>query len=133
MNQNKQTECRVLKTLFDLIDKPNLEERSMILTSCVHFTKHAGPTYVQNYLLPLCWEQLNEKPSEEKRIFIAEACSTLAPHIYNDIRNSLMFSILKQIMEHDSSELVRVHTVKSFAILINYLRDEQKFVHVSVL
>jgi hypothetical protein len=103
----------------------------MILNACIQFTKHAGPMYVNNYLLPLCWEQLNVK-NDEKRMLIAEACSSLAPHIYNDIRNSLMFSILKQIVEQENCEPVRVCSVKSLGLLTNYLRDEQKLIQVSL-
>lgn len=35
--------------------------RSIILKSCIYFTKYVGPMYVQANLLPLCWEQLNDK------------------------------------------------------------------------
>ena len=128
-SSNSNQECKILKVLFNLIEKPNPEQRAMILNSCIQFTKHVGPMYVNNYLLPLCWEQLSDK-SEEKRMLIAEACSTLSPYIYNDIRNSLMFSILKQIIEQENSEAVRICTVKSLSILTNHLKDEQKFTQV---
>jgi hypothetical protein len=85
--------------------------------------------YVNSYLLPLLWEQINDQKriSEEKRMLIAEACSTLAPCLYNDIRNSLMFSILKQIIELETNEMVRACAIRSLSLLINYLNDEKKF------
>jgi hypothetical protein len=122
-------ECVILKLLFNLIERPDAEQRSIILAACSQFTRHAGPMYVNNHLLPLCWEQLSARV-DEKRMLVAEACSTLAPHIYNDIRTSLMFSILKQIVEQESGgseSTVRVCSVKSLATLVNYMRDEQKF------
>jgi hypothetical protein len=82
--------------------------------------------YVNNYLLPLCWEQLNDK-NEEKRMLVAEACAVLAPHIYSEMRSSLMFSILNQIIDQEKSELVRISAAKSLSILINYIKDERKF------
>lgn len=103
----------------------------MILAVSIQFTKYVGPMYVNNYLLPLCWEQLNDKKTDEKRMLVAEACALLAPHIYNDIRSSLMFSILKQIIEEETCPLVRACAVKSLAILINYINDEKKFIQVN--
>lgn len=32
--------------------------RQMILTGCVAFAKHVGPTRVEAELLPQCWEQV---------------------------------------------------------------------------
>jgi hypothetical protein len=111
------------------MEKPSVQERNVILNVCIQFIKHVEPMYVNNYLLPLCWEQLNDK-SDEKRMLVAEACALLAPYIYNDIRSSLMFSILKQIIEEETSVLVRVCAVKSLAILLNYISDEKKFAQV---
>lgn len=102
----------------------------MILSACIQFIKYVGPMSANNYLLPQCWEQINEK-SEERRMLVAEACSVLAPHIYTEMRSSLMFSILKEIIEQESCEQVRVSAAKSLAILINYIKDEQKFIQVS--
>ncbi len=98
----------------------------MILATCVQFTKYVGPMCVNNYLLPQCWEQINDK-FEERRMLVAEACATLAPHIYTEMRSSLMFSILKEIIEQEKSEQVRVCAAKSLSILINYIKDENKF------
>ena len=106
--------------------------RSTILATCIQFTKHVGPMCVNNYLLPQCWEQINHK-SEERRMLVAEACSILAPHIHTEMRSSLMFSILKEIIEQEKSEQVRVSAAKSLSILINYIKDEQKFNQVIVI
>ena len=36
-----------------------LSFRQMILTGCVAFARHVGPTRVEAELLPQCWEQVN--------------------------------------------------------------------------
>jgi len=122
----KKKDYHLLKLLFNLIEKPNEEQRAMILSACIQFTKFVGPMCVNNYLLPQCWEQINDK-NEERRMLVAEACAILAPHIYTEMRSSLMFSILKEIIEQENCEAVKVCAAKSFAILINYINDPNKF------
>ncbi|RNA19956.1 lisH domain and HEAT repeat-containing KIAA1468-like protein, partial [Brachionus plicatilis] len=123
---NIKKDQNLIELLFNLIERPDIQQRAMILNTCIQYTKYTGPIYVNNFLLPQFWEQLSEK-MEEKRIMVAEACAILAPYIYNDIRSSLMFSILKQLIEHEGVESVRVSAIKSLGILINYISDEQKF------
>lgn len=125
----KDQKSQLVKLLFNLIEKPNLSQRSLILEACSQFSRLAGPTCANSYLLPQCWEQLNDK-NEEKRMLVAEACSRLAPFIYNEMRSSLMFSILKQIVEQEKSESVRICAAQSLSLLINYIKDEQKFIQV---
>lgn len=112
--------------MFNLIETPDREQRLMILNACIEFSRYVGPTVVNNHLLPQCWEQLDNK-YDERRMLVAEACALLAPHIYNDMRSSLMFSILKQLIEQDKSDMVRVCAANSLSILINYIKDEHKF------
>ena len=127
---NPHPEYNLVKLLFNLIDKPNNQQRSVILDACSQFSKQAGPTCANNHLLQSAlWEQLNDK-NEEKRMLVAEACSKLAPFIYNEMRSSLMFSILKQILEQEKCDSVRVCAAQSLSILINYIKDEQKFIQV---
>ena len=64
-------------------------------------------------------------------MLVAEACALLAPHIYTEMRSSLMFSILKEIIEQEKCESVRICAVKSLSILINYIKDVQKFSQVN--
>jgi hypothetical protein len=63
-------------------------------------------------------------------MLVAEACAVLAPHIYTEMRSSLMFSILNQIIEQEKSDLVKLSAVKSLSILINYIKDDRKFYQV---
>ncbi|XP_030617868.1 RAB11-binding protein RELCH isoform X3 [Delphinapterus leucas] len=48
---------QLLHILFNLIKRPDDEQRQMILTGCVAFARHVGPTRVEAELLPQCWEQ----------------------------------------------------------------------------
>lgn len=123
---NIKKDQNLIELLFNLIEAPDSQQRAMILNTCIQYTRYTGPIYVNNFLLPQFWEQLSEK-MEQKRILVAEACAVLAPYIYNDIRSSLMFSILKQLIEHESVEAVRVSTTRSLGILLNFISDEQKF------
>ena len=100
-----------LGLLFNLIEKPTDQQRLMILTCCIQFSKWAGPSSVNNELLPQCWEQINDK-NDERRMMIAQACSVLAPHIYMQMRSSLMFSIAKQMIEHEKCGLVNAIVLK---------------------
>lgn len=38
-------------------------QRQMILTGCVAFARHVGPTRVEAELLPQCWEQVEYMPT----------------------------------------------------------------------
>ena len=100
------------------------------MVACIQFTKYVGPMCVNNHLLPQCWEQINDR-NEERRMLVAEACALLAPHIYTEMRSSLMFSILKEIIEQEKCESVRICAAKSLSILINYIKDVQKFSQVN--
>ncbi len=129
INDSIKKDSNLLKLLFNLVEKPNSQQRLMLLNGCIQYIKLVGPTTVNNFLLSECWEQINDK-NEERRILVAESCFILAPYINADMRSSLMFSILKQIIELEKSDLVREHAVKSLSILINYIKDEQKFIQV---
>jgi hypothetical protein len=134
-NQNNESsssknENDMLKLLFNLIERPNHEQRCLLLASCIQFSRLMSPTCVNSELLPKCWEEINEK-SEEKRLMIAESCATLAPFISIDMRSSLMFSIAKHIIEQEKSEMVRVCAAKSFSILINYVKEKHKLNQVN--
>jgi hypothetical protein len=124
-NGSIKKENEMLKLLFNLIERPDHEQRCLLLASCIQFAKLMSPTYVNSELLPKCWEQINEK-SQEKRLMIAESCAILAPFISIDMRSSLMFSIAKHIIEQEKCEIVRICAAKSFSILINYIKEKHK-------
>ncbi|KAK7881308.1 hypothetical protein WMY93_029717 [Mugilogobius chulae] len=117
---------QLLHILFNLIKRPDDEQRQMILTGCVAFARHVGPTRVEAELLPQCWEQINHK-YPERRLLVAEACGALAPYLPKEIRSSLVLSMLQQMLADDKADMVREAVVKSLAIIMGYIDDSDKY------
>ncbi|XP_052822976.1 RAB11-binding protein RELCH homolog isoform X2 [Octopus bimaculoides] len=117
---------KLLNILFNLIKKPNDDQRQMILRGCVAFAKHVGPARLENELLPQCWEQISHKYSE-RRLLVAEACGALASYLPNEIRSSLVLSMLQQMLTEDKDEAVREAVVKSLGILFSFICDTDKY------
>uniref|UniRef100_A0A3Q2Q9C0 RAB11 binding and LisH domain, coiled-coil and HEAT repeat containing n=1 Tax=Fundulus heteroclitus TaxID=8078 RepID=A0A3Q2Q9C0_FUNHE len=116
---------QLLHILFNLIKRPD-DEQQMILTGCVAFARHVGPTRVEAELLPQCWEQINHK-YPERRLLVAEACGALAPYLPKEIRSSLVLSMLQQMLAEDKADMVREAVVKSLAIIMGYIDDSDKY------
>ncbi|XP_050954406.1 RAB11-binding protein RELCH homolog isoform X4 [Labeo rohita] len=116
---------QLLHILFNLIKRPDDEQRQMILTGCVAFARHVGPTRVEAELLPQCWEQINHK-YPERRLLVAEACGALAPYL-PEIRSSLVLSMLQQMLAEDKADMVREAVVKSLGIIMGYIDDPDKY------
>ncbi|XP_078395763.1 RAB11-binding protein RELCH homolog isoform X2 [Cetorhinus maximus] len=117
---------QLLHILFNLIKRPDDEQRQMILTGCVAFARHVGPTRVEAELLPQCWEQINHK-YPERRLLVAEACGALAPYLPKEIRSSLVLSMLQQMLTEDKADLVREAVIKSLGIIMAYIDDPDKY------
>ncbi|XP_067107974.1 RAB11-binding protein RELCH homolog isoform X2 [Osmerus mordax] len=117
---------QLLHILFNLIKRPDDEQRQMILTGCVAFARHVGPTRVEVELLPQCWEQINHK-YPERRLLVAESCGALAPYLPKEIRSSLVLSMLQQMLAEDKADMVREAVVKSLGIIMGYIDDPDKY------
>ncbi|XP_037612641.1 RAB11-binding protein RELCH homolog isoform X3 [Sebastes umbrosus] len=117
---------QLLHILFNLIKRPDDEQRQMILTGCVAFARHVGPTRVEAELLPQCWEQINHK-YPERRLLVAESCGALAPYLPKEIRSSLVLSMLQQMLAEDKADMVREAVVKSLGIIMGYIDDADKY------
>uniref|UniRef100_A0A8C9VJB3 RAB11 binding and LisH domain, coiled-coil and HEAT repeat containing n=1 Tax=Scleropages formosus TaxID=113540 RepID=A0A8C9VJB3_SCLFO len=117
---------QLLHILFNLIKRPDDEQRQMILTGCVAFACHVGPTRVEAELLPQCWEQINHK-YPERRLLVAESCGVLAPYLLDTIRSSLVLSMLQQMLAEDKSDPVREAVVRSLGIIMGYINDPDKY------
>ncbi|XP_019110470.1 RAB11-binding protein RELCH homolog isoform X7 [Larimichthys crocea] len=117
---------QLLHILFNLIKRPDDEQRQMILTGCVAFARHVGPTRVEAELLPQCWEQINHK-YPERRLLVAESCGALAPYLPKEIRSSLVLSMLQQMLTEDKADMVREAVVKSLGIIMGYIDDPDKY------
>ncbi|XP_053570601.1 RAB11-binding protein RELCH isoform X3 [Bombina bombina] len=117
---------QLLHILFNLIKRPDDEQRQMILTGCVAFARHVGPTRVEAELLPQCWEQINHK-YPERRLLVAESCGDLAPYLPKEIRSSLVLSMLQQMLMEDKADMVREAVIKSLGIIMGYIDDPDKY------
>ncbi|XP_076868993.1 RAB11-binding protein RELCH homolog isoform X2 [Brachyhypopomus gauderio] len=117
---------QLLHILFNLIKRPDDDQRQMILTGCVAFARHVGPTRVEAELLPQCWEQINHK-YPERRLLVAESCGALAPYLPKEIRSSLVLSMLQQMLAEDKVDLVREAVVKSLGVIMGYIDDPDKY------
>ncbi|XP_060073461.1 RAB11-binding protein RELCH homolog [Ylistrum balloti] len=117
---------KLLNILFNLIKKPDDEQRQMILTGCVAFAQHVGQARLMEELLPQCWEQISHKYAE-RRILVAEACGALASYLPNEILSSLVLSMLQQMLSDDKDEEVREAVVRSLGLLFGFICDTDKF------
>ncbi|KAJ8336724.1 hypothetical protein SKAU_G00379440 [Synaphobranchus kaupii] len=117
---------QLLHILFNLIKRPDDDQRRMILTGCVAFARHVGPTRVEAELLPQCWEQMNHK-YPERRLLVAEACGALAPYLPTEIRSSLVLSMLQQMLAEDKADMVREAVVRSLGVIMGYIDDPDKY------
>ncbi|GIY95221.1 RAB11-binding protein RELCH homolog [Caerostris extrusa] len=97
---------KLLNILFNLIKRPDEEQRHMILTGLVAIAQHLGPSRVEAELLPQCWEQITHR-YVERRLLVAESCGVLAPYVMSGIRSSLLLSMLHQMLQEDKDDLVR--------------------------
>ncbi|EMP36641.1 hypothetical protein UY3_06133 [Chelonia mydas] len=121
--REKLPSCALSNKAAIHFDKPN---RQMILTGCVAFARHVGPTRVEAELLPQCWEQINHK-YPERRLLVAESCGALAPYLPKEIRSSLVLSMLQQMLMEDKADLVREAVIKSLGIIMGYIDDPGKY------
>ncbi|GFV50542.1 RAB11-binding protein RELCH homolog [Trichonephila clavipes] len=117
---------KLLNILFNLIKRPDEEQRHMILTGLVAIAQHLGPSRVEAELLPQCWEQITHR-YVERRLLVAESCGVLAPFVMSGIRSSLLLSMLHQMLQEDKDELVRETVTRNLALLLLYVDDADKF------
>ncbi|KAK7793564.1 hypothetical protein R5R35_000400 [Gryllus longicercus] len=117
---------KLLHLLFNLKKRPQEEERRMILAGIVGIARCSGLSLVENEILPQCWEQLSHR-HVERRLLVAESCSALAPYVSSSIRNSLMLSMLQQMLLEDRDECVREMVVRSLALIVTFMDDKDKY------
>lgn len=95
-----KTRDQLAATLFNLIKKPDQEQRKMIMDACVQLARTISPERFEAELLPQCWEQISHK-YPERRILVADSCGTLASYVPSALRNSLLLSMLTQVCEFE--------------------------------
>ncbi|KAJ1529728.1 hypothetical protein ONE63_006481 [Megalurothrips usitatus] len=126
LNMDGKERDTLLHQLFNLKKRPDEEERRLILAGLMCVAQGMDATLVENEVLPQCWEQISHK-HVERRLLVAEACGILAPFVTGAIRNSLMLSMLQQMLSEDREETVRIAVVRSTALIAAMSPDCDKY------
>lgn len=111
---------RLVSLLFNLIKRPNEEQRRMILSGIV-VVLQVSPHQNSALLLPNLWDHVGDK-FPERRVLLAESCATLAHYVRPVMRTNLILSILIQLLK-DKNAAVRSAACKSFACLLTLIMD----------
>ncbi|GFY86766.1 HEAT repeat-containing protein [Actinidia rufa] len=115
-------------TLFNLIKRPDEQQRRIIMEACVTLAKNVGEMRTETELLPQCWEQINHM-YEERRLLVAQSCGELAEFVRPEIRDSLILSIMQQLIE-DSATVVREAAAHNMALLLPLFPNMDKYFKV---
>ncbi|EXC20526.1 hypothetical protein L484_027080 [Morus notabilis] len=118
-------------TLFNLIKRPDEQQRRIIMDACVSLAKNVGEMRTETELLPQCWEQINHM-YEERRLLVAQSCGQLAEFVRPEIRDSLILSIIQQLIE-DSATVVREAAACNLAMLLPLFPNMDKYFKVEEL
>lgn len=126
-HQDGKERERLLHLLFNLIKRPDDDQRSTILTGLVGLARVLGPTKLEAELLPQCWEQLTHK-YVERRLLVAQSTAALAPYTPPPLRNSLLLSMLLQLLAPNGEKetQVREAALISLSLLVTFLDDQDK-------
>ncbi|EEF34329.1 conserved hypothetical protein [Ricinus communis] len=115
-------------TLFNLIKRPDEQQRRIIMDACVSLAKNVGEMRTETELLPQCWEQISHT-YEERRLLVAQSCGEIAEFVRPEIRDSLILSIVQQLIE-DSATVVREAAVRNLAMLLPLFPNVDKYFKV---
>uniref|UniRef100_A0A7N1A0P1 HEAT repeat-containing protein n=1 Tax=Kalanchoe fedtschenkoi TaxID=63787 RepID=A0A7N1A0P1_KALFE len=99
--------------------------------ACVTLAKNVGEMRTETELLPQCWEQINHM-YEERRLLVAQSCGQLAEYVRPEIRDSLILSIVQQLLE-DSATVVREAAAHNLALLLPLFPNTDKYFKVEEL
>lgn len=76
----------------------------------------------------LCLFQINHT-YEERRLLVAQSCGELAEYVRPEIRDSLILSIIQQLIE-DSATVVREAAAHNLALLLPLFLNTDKYFKV---
>lgn len=128
---DSSTRDSLTHTLFNLIKRPDEQQRRIIMDACVNLAKNVGEMRTETELLPQCWEQINHM-YEERRLLVAQSCGELAEFVHPEIRDSLILSIVQQLVE-DSATVVREAAAHNLALLLPLFPNTEKYFKVEEL
>ncbi|KAL4582500.1 hypothetical protein LXL04_007050 [Taraxacum kok-saghyz] len=125
---DSNTRDSLTHTLFNLIKRPDEQQRRIIMDACVTLARNVGEMRTETELLPQCWEQISHM-YEERRLLVAQSCGELAGFVRPEIRDSLILSILQQLIE-DSATVVREAAARNLALLLPLFPNMDKYIKV---
>ncbi|KAK7394174.1 hypothetical protein VNO78_14695 [Psophocarpus tetragonolobus] len=125
---DSSTRDSLTHTLFNLIKRPDEQQRRIIMDGCVSLAKNVGEMRTETELLPQCWEQISHM-YEERRLLVAQSCGELADFVRPEIRDSLILSIVQQLIE-DSASVVREAAACNLAMLLQLFPNMDKYFKV---
>lgn len=125
---DSNTRDSLTHTLFNLIKRPDEQQRRIIMDACVTLARNVGEMRTETELLPQCWEQINHM-YEERRLLVAQSCGELAEFVRPEIRDSLILSIVQQLIE-DSATVVREAAAHNLALLLPLFPSIDKYFKV---
>ncbi|KAL1162465.1 hypothetical protein V6Z11_A07G202300 [Gossypium hirsutum] len=128
---DSSTRDSLTHTLFNLIKRPDEQQRRIIMDACVNLAKNVGEMRTETELLPQCWEQINHT-YEERRLLVAQSCGELAEFVRPEIRDSLILSIVQQLIE-DPATVVREAAAHNLALLLPLFPLMDKYFKVEEL
>ncbi|KAJ4822392.1 hypothetical protein Tsubulata_008929 [Turnera subulata] len=128
---DSSTRDSLTHTLFNLIKRPDEQQRRIIMDACVSLAMNVGQMRTETELLPQCWEQINHM-YEERRLLVAQSCGELAEFVRPEIRDSLILSIVQQLIE-DSATVVREAAAHNLALLLPLFPNADKYFKVEEL
>ncbi|QCD95161.1 protein phosphatase 2 [Vigna unguiculata] len=128
---DSRTRDSLTHTLFNLIKRPDEQQRRIIMDACVSLAKNVGEMRTETELLPQCWEQINHT-YEERRLLVAQSCGELAEFVRPEIRDSLILSIVQQLIE-DAAIIVREAAAHNLAMLLPLFQSLDKYFKVEEL
>ncbi|KAL5058769.1 hypothetical protein RYX36_030373 [Vicia faba] len=128
---DSSTRDSLTHTLFNLIKRPDEQQRRIIMDACVNLAKNVGEMRTETELLPQCWEQISHM-YEERRLLVAQSCGELAEYVRPEIRDSLILSIVQQLIE-DSASVVREGAARNLAMLLPLFPNMDKYFKVEEL
>lgn len=119
----------LLGLLFSLMKRPDEEQRAALLGGLGALARVLGPPRLEAELLPRVWDDLAHR-RPERRLLVAGAVAALAPHTPASLRNSLLLSMVLQLLaggpagERDPQ--VREAALTSLALLATFMDDTDK-------
>lgn len=128
---DSSTRDSLTHTLFNLIKRPDEQQRRIIMDACVTLAKNVGEMRTESELLPQCWEQINHM-YEERRLLVAQSCGELGDFVRPEIRDSLILSIVQQLVE-DSATIVREAAAHNLTLLLPLFPNTDKYFKVEEL